>query len=162
MASPVAAVSYLLAPSIALLAITSSLQLVFPSGVNQAVLLQKGADAARVVQLIHDTPGLVFCEDMLLSVKAGKPLIVELASVIYMAKTGKWDERPFVAMLAQQRFGVIVVTDFDNGAQEDRYSPAMRAAIQRAYAVSERIGEFGIYRPRPGGGTLPIPAPDRR
>ena len=143
--SPIETVSYLLVPSITLFAVISLLPMVFPQALVGAIQLQDNADTARVVQMIHDTPGPVLSEDALLSIKAGKPVIAELETVNFQRRMGKWDERPLVEMLEQQRFGLVVVMEITS----QRYSPSMEAAIESAYVLSERIGGYSIYRPRP-------------
>jgi hypothetical protein len=104
------------------------------------------AQAARVVEMIRETPGTVFSEDMLLSLMGGKPPIIEMASVNYMRMKGRWDDRPLVEMIDQRRFGLIVSYGIDN---IDRYSPDMTVAISRNYILSEHLGEYYLFRPAP-------------
>jgi hypothetical protein len=144
--SPIAAASYLLVALIAISAVVSALPTVLLHDYWRAGQLQDNADSARVVQAIHDTPGPVISEDLLLSLKAGKPVIVELATVNFLRRMGRWDERPLVEMLEQRRIGLVVVLDL---AFADRYSPSMKAALKTAYALSESIGDYSLYRPRP-------------
>jgi len=139
------ALAYLLLPSMTILAVLSSILMVSPS--RQADWDRRQTiSAAHVIQAIRDTPGPVFSEEMLLALKAGKPLIAEMASATFMAQEGKWDERPLVKMMEEQRFGLVVVRDLDN---KDLYTPAMKAAVEGAYIFVEQSGVCNLYRPRP-------------
>jgi hypothetical protein len=104
------------------------------------------AQAERVIEMIRATPNIVFTEDMLLSILGGKTPAIVVDGLNFMGMKGRWDERPFVEMIDRQQFGLIVSMDINN---PDRYSPATTEAINRAYVLSERVGIYQIYRPRP-------------
>jgi hypothetical protein len=79
--------------------------------------------------------------------KSGKDIPAEPAMIQCLAKAGMWDERPFVRLILERRFGLIVAYDL---ASPERYSPAVSNAIRSAYQQTMMIGDYRIYRPRPG------------
>lgn len=100
----------------------------------------------KMLATMGDVSGPVFSEDMNLLYKTGKDIPAEPAMIQFLAKAGMWDERPFVRMIQEHRFG-LVVTDSLSG---ERYSPAVARAIQQAYEQTAKIGDYLIYRPRSG------------
>ena len=101
---------------------------------------------------IGDASGPVFSEDMNLLYKTGKDIPAKPAMIQVLAKAGMWDERPFVRMIQEHRFGLVVTEDSFSG---ERYSPAVASAIQQAYEPAARIGDYLIYRPRTGVSRRP-------
>jgi hypothetical protein len=94
----------------------------------------------------------VFSEDMNLLYKTGKDIPAEPAMIQVLAKAGMWNERPFVQMIQEHRFALVVTED---SFSRERYSPAVASAIQQAYEQAERIGDYLIYRPGPGVSQRP-------
>ncbi len=106
----------------------------------------------KMLATIGDASGPVFSEDMNLLYKTGKDIPAEPAMIQVLAKAGMWDERPFVRMIQEHRFGLVVTEDSFSG---ERYSPAVANAIQQAYEPAARIGDYLIYRPRTGVSRRP-------
>jgi hypothetical protein len=96
---------------------------------------------------VQGTPGPVFSEDMELLYKSGKDIPAEPAMIQCLAKAGMWDERPFVRLIQERSFGLVVAYDLSS---PERYSPAVSNAIRSAYQQTMMIGDYRIYRPRPG------------
>ncbi len=127
--------------------------------VNPALRLTAGAhrlDAAqsdefnRALQIVQHTPGPVFAYDLTLLLKAGKEVPLEPFMLFDLAKSGRWDERPFVQQLLQHYYTAIVA---ESDVVADNSVPAtVRNAIATAYVPAERIGKYTIYRP--AGGQL--------
>jgi hypothetical protein len=116
-------------------------------GAAPAADLQRAAIFERALAEVQATPGPVFSEDMELLYKSGKDIPAEPAMIQCLAKAGMWDERPFVRLILERRFGLIVAYDL---ASPERYSPAVSNAIRSAYQQTMMIGDYRIYRPRPG------------
>ena len=110
----------------------------------------------KMLAAIGDASGPVFSEDMNLLYKTGKDIPAEPAMIQYLARSGMWDERPFVRMIQEHRFSLVVTED---GFSGERYSPAVATAIQQAYEQATRIGDYWIYRPRLGVSQRPPAAP---
>jgi hypothetical protein len=104
-----------------------------------------------MLDIIGEARGPVFSEDMNLLYKAGKDIPAEPAMIQYLATAGMWNERPFVRMIQEHRFPMIVAmvnrktADILSG---ERYSPAVTAAITEAYEQTETIGDYMMYTPR--------------
>jgi hypothetical protein len=101
----------------------------------------------EVLKIVQEAPGPVFSEDMLLLVRAGKEVPAEPAIIRQLALQSKWDERPFLRMIAEKRFPVIVITsDIRN---DNIFSPGVAQAIEDAYEETQNIADqFRVYRPR--------------
>jgi hypothetical protein len=107
----------------------------------------------QVLAIVRETPGPVFSEDMSLLYKTGKEVPAEPAMIQCLANAGMWDERPFVRMIQERRFGLVLA--MVNRETEDllsprRYSPAVTKAIEQAYEPVSLIEDYRVYRPRSG------------
>jgi hypothetical protein len=101
---------------------------------------------ARALQLVRESPGLVYAEDVSLLMAAGKEVPAEAGSVTNLALAGRWDETPFVDMIRQRKFDAIVVA---NLGAEERFTPRVRAAILEAYSPRDFVSpQYTFYRPR--------------
>ena len=111
---------------------------------HRAVDRAREAHYARAVQLVRESAGLVYAEDVSLLMAAGKDVPAEAFTVTTLAQNGGWDETPFVEMIRERKFDAIVIA---NLAAEERFTPAVRAAILAAYAPRELVGpEYTFYR----------------
>jgi len=109
------------------------------------------ASDAAVLKILEQTPGPVLCENMLLVMKAHKEIPIEPGIQGFLGKSGIWDESGFVAMITQQKFGVIVMRDLN----ADFWTEPIVQAIANHYQVAEHIGDEGVaessytvYRPK--------------
>jgi len=110
------------------------------------------SSAARVLKILEQTPGPVWCENMVLAMKAHKDIPIEPGIEEFLAKAGIWDETAFVHMISTQKFGVIIMRDIHNGF----FTNATVRAIETNYAATEQIGDleadhYTVFRPRPRG-----------
>jgi hypothetical protein len=112
----------------------------------------KYSSAAAVLKLVEETPGPVFCENMVVTMKAHKEIPIEPGIQCFLAKKGLWDQSGFLHMISSQQFGVIVLRDIHN----DFWTKEMVDAIETNYAASQEIGDerfegchYTVYRPRP-------------
>jgi hypothetical protein len=111
----------------------------------------KRASAVTVLNILKTTPGPVFCENMMLVMKARKEIPIEPGINCYLAKLGIWDESPFVKMIAAQKFEVIILRNLDNPF----WTEAMQSAVREHYTSTEHLGDpavensyYVVYRPR--------------
>ena len=112
----------------------------------------------KVLATVEEAPGMVFSEDMNLLYKTGKDIPAEPAMIQCLAKAGMWDEHPFVRMIQDHRFTLIVAMvnrETEDRFSRQRYSPAVASAIEQAYEQTSRIGDYLIYRPEPGVSRRP-------
>jgi hypothetical protein len=105
---------------------------------------ESGENYAAVIKLIQEAKGPVYSEDMTMLVKAGKEVVAEPSIIRELSSVGLWDERPFLQMIEQHRFPVIVIQDLGNWK---RHSPTVARAIRQAYSITREIGEYKIYEP---------------
>jgi hypothetical protein len=101
----------------------------------------------NVLELIRQSPGPVFSENLLMLIQADKPVAVEPATVTFLSLTGAWDEQPYVSLFQQQYFRLLVTEDIHFA---ERYTPAVTSAIDSAYVPRRRIGKYLLYYPRDG------------
>jgi len=99
----------------------------------------------RVLAEVKAAPGRVFSEDMNLLNKAGKDIPADPVMIQCLATAGMWDERPFIRLVQEQNFALIVAYDLSS---RERYSPAVASAIEQAYEETTTVGDYRIYRPR--------------
>lgn len=116
--------------------------------------LEKAEIYPRMLATVQNTSGNpVFSEDMNLLYKAGKEIPADPAMIEYLAKAGLWDERPFVNMVRQQRFSLIVAIVDQEESSMEPYSPAVATAILSSYELASSLGNYRIYKPRVLNGT---------
>jgi hypothetical protein len=112
---------------------------------------QSTADQAlqdALVQRIRAVAKPVASEDMVMLMRAGKPVIYEPAIVTELAALGRWDERPLVNMIASGGFAFMLTHDDEPGATPRR-TLAVNQAMRDAYPVVEQVGpRLWMHRPR--------------
>jgi hypothetical protein len=102
--------------------------------------------AAQMVEVLRNTPGDVYSEDMTVLGEAGKGIVAEPAIITTLALGGQWDERPFVQRIEDGKLSMIVVsTTLEN---KDRFTPRVAQAIQDRYVLKRQIGSYSLYEPR--------------
>ncbi len=104
-------------------------------------------DFTQALEIVRESKGPVFSEDMWLLVKSGKQVPAEPAIIRELARTSQWNEQPFVRMIKEKRFSTIVITsELENS---ERFTPAVADAIGVAYHITRQIGRnYKIYEPR--------------
>ena len=120
-------------------------------GRPQPVDREQIAAYREALATIEGTPGPVFSEDMNLLYKAGKNIPAEPAMIQCLAKAGMWDERPFVRMIQERRFGLVITMvnrETEDLLSRQRFSPAVARAIEQAYEQTAMIADYRIFRPR--------------
>jgi len=113
-----------------------------------------GHDLARdreldaLVAQIKDATRPVLSDDMVLLLKAGKPVPWEPAIFAELATTGRWDERRITDMIAGHAFA-FVVTHGHSGTRpyDDRFTPAVDRAIEEAYPTTKELGGRTLHLP---------------
>jgi len=100
------------------------------------------AAAARLVEALAQAPGPVWSIDMVATMRAGKDVVAEPAIVADLAKQGVWDETPLLERLRHGAFDIVVVKEW----RPKMYTPAMRAAVEESFPVTERLGDYTVYR----------------
>ncbi|HMA34945.1 MAG TPA: hypothetical protein VKY74_10750 [Chloroflexia bacterium] len=108
-------------------------------------LAEKADRLARLEQTIAAAPGdTVLTEDAWLALKAGKALpFDDPAMMAIQARSGRWDERPFLDEIARRRFGLLILEhDITDETFTPRWSAPALAALQANYLVKDRDVRF--------------------
>ena len=141
--TPAAAAILLYALILAATAFPAALEPLSPS--RRAADRSREALYQRALQLVRQSPGLVYAEDVSLLMAAGKEVPAEAFTATVLVREGRWDETPLVTMIRERKFDAIVLA---NLGAEERFTPGVRAAILEAYAPGELVGpEYTFYRP---------------
>ena len=104
------------------------------------------AQRAKLLELVRSIPSPIYSEDMVLLVQAGREVWAEPAMVTALHDSGVWDEKPFVDMIRNKQFGLIIAGDLDS---RSRFTPAVRQAIVASYRDGGQSGPNRLYWPRP-------------
>jgi hypothetical protein len=112
-------------------------------------------DAARtshlqaLVNRIRAASGPVLSDDMVLLMRAGKPVPLEPAIFSELTATGAWDERPFIAMIRARRFAFIITSGYTGETIYDsRHTAEVSSAIETAYPRTEESAGLVVHLPR--------------
>jgi hypothetical protein len=142
-----AAVILLLALDVTLMVLASPYR-----AVTHARLARVG-DAERLEALVRAARGLVLAdEDMGLLPRVGRPIYFQPFEMTQLARAGRWDQRPLVADIERQAFAAILIFAIPEvPLHRQRWTDEMLAAVERHYAISERVGRTLVFRPRSGG-----------
>jgi hypothetical protein len=104
---------------------------------------------------VKATSGPVFSEDMNLLYKSGGDIPADPTMIQCLTAAGIWDQSPFVRLIEEQSFALIVAYDLSS---RERYSPAVADAIEHAYQQTSVIGDYKFYSRRTG---VSVGAPQR-
>lgn len=126
--------------------------LVSPYRTVTHVRLKQTEDARRLLDVVHRAPGIVLAdEDMGLLPLDGRPIFFQPFEMTQLARAGRWDQRAFLGDIERQIFAVILIYRIpDVPLHRQRWTDEMLGAIERRYALEERVGATEVYRPRSG------------
>ena len=101
-----------------------------------------------LAERIRNSDRPVISDDMVILQRGGQPVLWEPAIFAELGANGVWDERPFIRMIEQRRFGFFV-THRDRGRRpfDERYNPAVAEAMARAYPRREKIAGLTLHLP---------------
>jgi hypothetical protein len=101
----------------------------------------------RMIPLIKNTPGPVLSDDMVLLVFAGKDLLYEPATMLFLDQKGSWSPSDFERRIESHEFPFIITTS------TQFWAPGITDAINRTYMPDLVIGKYQLYKPRQAFGT---------
>lgn len=111
----------------------------------------KLTQARQLVQMIHEAKRPVISDDMVLVKRAGRQVVWEPAIFAELASKHMWDERPFVARVRSGRFAFFITRSHRGRPLFDsRYTPAVADAMDAAYPVQRRMGDYVLHLPSDG------------
>jgi hypothetical protein len=112
------------------------------------------ADPAKLPELqallerVRTADKPVISDDMVLLMKAGKPMPWEPAIFAELATTGTWDQTPFIAMITARQFAfIITLGQHGDTIYDSRYTPEVNAAIEAAYPRTEQQAGLVVHLP---------------
>lgn len=110
---------------------------------------QRALDA--IVDRIRHSERPVISDDATLLIRAGQAMRWEPSIVAELGSAGRYDERRFVKLIDERRFGFFV-TDGDRGdlVFDQRFNPMVVDAIHAAYPRRERVGGRVLHLPPDG------------
>jgi hypothetical protein len=101
------------------------------------------ATRMHLVDLIRENPKPSLSTDMVLLMRAGKPVPIEPQIFTDLAKTGTWDQRPLLNLLQDRAFGLIILQEGD----EELFTTEAMRNILKNYASIEQIEDYQVRRP---------------
>jgi hypothetical protein len=101
--------------------------------------------AARVhlVNLIRKNPRPTPMYDMVLLVRAGQEVPLEPVIFNNLTATGIWDQRPFLKLIQDHAFGLIILAQ--RGGEV--FTSEIESAVQNNYPLIEHVGNYIVCRP---------------
>ena len=96
-----------------------------------------------LVNLIRENPRPSLSEDMVLLLRAGQTVPIAPDIFTELALTGIWDQRPFLNLIQDHAFGLIILQDQDRG----RFTSEAKSAIENSYPLIEHFEDYVIRRP---------------
>jgi hypothetical protein len=100
----------------------------------------------NLVQEIAKQNRPVLSEDMVLSLRAGQEVPIEMAIFHELAIKGQWDQRRLTDLIDSHAFAFLVTTP-DKIYTPLRYTPEVMAAIERAYPRVQTRGPYAVRYP---------------
>jgi hypothetical protein len=98
---------------------------------------------SHLVNLIRENPKPSLSDDMVLLLRAGQAVPIEPAIFAELTATGIWDQRPFLKLIQDHTFGLIIYQD--QGMY--RFTHEVADAVQNNYPSIEHLGHYIIRRP---------------
>jgi hypothetical protein len=100
----------------------------------------------NLVQEIAKQDRPVLSEDMVLSLRAGREVPIEMAIFHELTVMGQWDQRRLIDLINAHAFAFLVTTP-DKIYTPLRYTPEVTAAIERAYPRVQTRGPYVVRYP---------------
>jgi hypothetical protein len=112
--------------------------------------LSQRADLDRLMRFVRQTDGTLLAdEDLGLLSLERRPIYIQPFEVTQLARSRKWDQRPFLEAIDRQDFSAILIFRVPQiDLEKDRWTAEMLAEIERRYQVMEQIGNTYVYRPK--------------
>jgi hypothetical protein len=83
---------------------------------------------------------------MVLTMRAGREVPIEMSIFRELAVTGQWDQRRILDLINAHAFAFMVTTP-DKIYTPQRYTPEVMAAIEQAYPRVEMRGPYAVRYP---------------
>lgn len=119
-----------------------------PVTIDHAAIRQQDERMAAIVDRIRASPRPVISDDMVLLIRAGRPVQYEPAIAAELGHSNLYDEAGFVRMVRRGDFGFFL-TRGDRGSVlfDERYNRPVADAIDAAYPRKEAVGDLVFHLP---------------
>ena len=116
--------------------------------ISSDLMARRAVGLEILAERIRSSDRPVISDDMVILQRGGQPVLWEPAIFAELGANGVWDERPFIRMIEQRRFGFFI-THRDRGRRpfDERYNPAVAEAMARAYPRREKIAGLTLHLP---------------
>jgi hypothetical protein len=108
--------------------------------------LDRIASRVHLVALIRENPKPSLSEDMVLLLRAGQTVPLEPAIFAVLTETGVWDQRPFLKLIQDHAFGLIILQGVEH-EEFRRFTDEAANAIRTNYTLIEHLGDYVVRRP---------------
>ena len=109
------------------------------------------ADFRRIAAVMRAAPAPIISDDMVLLLRAGKPVVMEPSIFAELSAKHVLDDRPLLAAIAARRLALVLT---ENGPgdpiYDSRYTPALTRDIQQAYPQDVVLAKTYVLRFPPG------------
>ena len=114
----------------------------------RSALSAQSVRSAAMVNRVRASAKPVVTDEMVLLIRAGRPVEYEPAIAAELGHSGVYDEAGFVAKVRHGDFGFFLTRgDRSNSLFNERYNPRVADAIDEAYPRKERDGDFVFHLP---------------
>jgi hypothetical protein len=104
---------------------------------------------ARLIDEVAHEPGDLLTDNSGLAAAAGKRIEFEFQIFQLLIAEGHWSEQPILDAIAARRFSLVALMHpLDGPLAGTRWTPALRSALEAAYAPAGGEAGFWLYRPR--------------
>lgn len=104
----------------------------------------------QIMQLIHESDGPVLTDEYIgLLLLDQRPVYIQPFDFSVLSENGTWNQQPFLNMLDEQFFELIIIYNPHNGLVKQRWTTKMLQQIRQNYELVEQIENNEIYRRRP-------------
>lgn len=119
-----------------------------PVEIDRPAIRAQDARMAAIVERIRASARPVVTDDMVLLIRAGRPVEYEPAIAAELGHSGVYDEAGFVAKVQRGDFGFFLTRgDRSTVLFNERYNPRVADAIDAAYPRKERNGDLVFHLP---------------
>ena len=113
---------------------------------------QADVQAARALdERVRQTPGLILSEDGSFTTTHGRPMWIQFFDFTQLAKSGVWNQTPFLDQIKSHQFALILLT-FDSSTDVLSYrniiTPEMLDALRSSYVLDKQMWLYYVYVPR--------------
>ena len=101
-----------------------------------------------LLRVVRESPGDVISDDMALLLRAGRRVVWEPAIFAELGSMGRWDEELIVRAIRDGRVTLAITEGKRGDLQFDqRYNPAVAAAIDDVLPIRHELGRFTVHLP---------------